>query len=183
LAYLEGKLFYNYMYDLEIVQQYATLIRKAMAEDMIEAMGLHVTETFTTIHNYIDTDAMILRKGAVSAKDGEKLLIPINMRDGSLVCIGKGNPDWNCSAPHGAGRLYSRVQAKKTFNIEEFKQAMEGIYTTSINADTLDECPMAYKNMDDIVRNITPTAEIIKVIKPIYNFKAGETADFRKKPK
>ena len=182
LAYLEGKLFDNYIHDMEIVQQYATFNRKAMAEDMIEALGLHVTETFTTIHNYIDTDAMILRKGAVSAKDGEKLLIPINMRDGSLVCIGKGNPDWNYSAPHGAGRLYSRVQAKKTFNIEEFKKAMEGIYTTSINADTLDECPMAYKNMDDIVRNITPTAEIIKVITPIYNFKAGETIDaWRKK--
>ncbi len=182
LAYLEGKLFDNYIHDMKIVQQYATFNRKAMAEDMIEALGLHVAENFTTIHNYIDTDAMILRKGAVSAKDGEKLLIPINMRDGSLVCIGKGNPDWNCSAPHGAGRLYSRVQAKKTFNIEEFKQAMEGIYTTSINADTLDECPMAYKNMDDIVKNITSTAEIIKVIKPIYNFKAGETIDaWRKK--
>ncbi len=182
LAYLEGKLFDSYIHDMKLVQQYATLNRKAMAEDMIEALGLHVAESFTTIHNYIDTDAMILRKGAVSAKDGEKLLIPINMRDGCLVCIGKGNPDWNCSAPHGAGRLYSRVQAKKTFNIEDFKEAMEGIYTTSINADTLDECPMAYKNMDDIVRNITPTAEIIKVIKPIYNFKAGETIDaWRKK--
>ena len=182
LAYLEGKLFDNYIHDMKIVQQYATFNRKAMAEDMIEALGLHVAENFTTIHNYIDTDAMILRKGAVSAKDGEKLLIPINMRDGSLICIGKGNPDWNYSAPHGAGRLYSRVQAKKTFNIEEFKKAMEGIYTTSINADTLDECPMAYKNMDDIVKNITPTAEIIKVIKPIYNFKAGETIDaWRKK--
>lgn len=177
LAYLEGELFESYIHDMKLVQQYATFNRKAMAEDMIEALGLHISETFTTIHNYIDTDAMILRKGAVSAKAGEKLLIPINMRDGSLVCIGKGNPDWNYSAPHGAGRLYSRVQAKKTFNIEEFKQAMDGIYTTSINEDTLDECPMAYKNMDDIVKNITPTAEIIKVIKPIYNFKAGETAD------
>jgi RNA-splicing ligase RtcB len=124
---------------------------------------------------------MILRKGSVSAQAGEKLLIPINMRDGSLICIGKGNPDWNYSAPHGAGRLYSRIQAKKIFNIEEFKQTMEGIYTTSINNDTLDECPMAYKNMDDIVKNITPTAEIVKVIKPIYNFKAGETTNYRKK--
>ena len=182
LAYLEGKLFESYIHDMKLVQQYATFNRKAMAEDMIEHLGLHISEKFTTIHNYIDTDAMILRKGAVSAKDGEKLLIPINMRDGSLVCIGKGNPDWNYSAPHGAGRLYSRVQAKKTFNIEEFKQAMEGIFTTSINEDTLDECPMAYKNMDDIVKNITPTADIIKIIKPIYNFKAGETTDsWRKK--
>lgn len=182
LAYLEGKMFESYIHDMKIVQQYATLNRKAMAEDMIEHLGLHISEKFTTIHNYIDTDAMILRKGAVSAKAGEKLLIPINMRDGSLVCIGKGNPDWNYSAPHGAGRLYSRMQAKKAFNLEEFKQAMDGIYTTSINEDTLDECPMAYKNMEDIVNNITPTAEIITVIKPIYNFKAGETADtWRKK--
>ena len=182
LAYLECELFDNYIHDMKIVQQYATFNRKAMAEDLIDALGLHIYETFTTIHNYIDTDAMILRKGSVSAKDGEKLLIPINMRDGSLICVGKGNPDWNYSAPHGAGRLYSRMQAKKAFNLEEFKQAMEGIYTTSINEDTLDECPMAYKNMEDIVNNITPTAEIIKVIKPIYNFKAGETADtWRKK--
>ena len=182
LAYLEGNLFDNYIHDMKLVQQYATFNRKAMAEDMIEHLGLHISEKFTTIHNYIDTEAMILRKGAVSAKAGEKLLIPINMRDGSLICIGKGNPDWNYSAPHGAGRLYSRMQAKKAFNLEEFKQAMDGIYTTSINEDTLDECPMAYKNMEDIVNNITPTAEIIKVIKPIYNFKAGETADtWRKK--
>jgi RNA-splicing ligase RtcB len=166
---------------MKIVQQYATYNRKAMAEDLIDALGLHIYETFTTIHNYIDTDAMILRKGSVSAKDGEKLLIPINMRDGSLICVGKGNRDWNYSAPHGAGRLYSRMQAKKAFNLEEFKQAMEGIYTTSINEDTLDECPMAYKNMEDIVNNITPTAEIITVIKPIYNFKAGETAEMWRK--
>lgn len=181
LAYLEGTLFDNYIHDMKIVQKYAVYNRKAMAESMIEALGLHIAETFTTIHNYIDTEAMILRKGSVSAKKDEKLLIPINMRDGSLICIGKGNPDWNYSAPHGAGRLYSRMQAKKNFNVEEFKHSMEGIYTTSINEDTLDECPMAYKNMEDIVKNITPTAEIIKVIKPIYNFKAGETADFRKK--
>lgn len=181
LAYLEGALFDNYIHDMKIVQKYAVYNRKAMAESMIEALGLHIAETFTTVHNYIDTEAMILRKGSVSAKKGEKLLIPINMRDGSLICIGKGNPDWNYSAPHGAGRLYSRMQAKKNFNVEEFKHSMEGIYTTSINEDTLDECPMAYKNMEDIVKNITPTAEIIKVIKPIYNFKAGETIDFRKK--
>jgi RNA-splicing ligase RtcB len=181
LAYLEGKLFNEYIHDMKIVQKYAVYNRKAMAESMIEALGLHIAETFTTIHNYIDTDAMILRKGSVSAKDGEKLLIPINMRDGSLICIGKGNPDWNYSAPHGAGRLYSRMQAKKNFNIEEFRQTMKGIYTTSLNEDTLDECPMAYKNMDDIINNIAPTAEIIKIIKPIYNFKAGETTDFKKK--
>ncbi len=181
LAYVEGKLFDNYIHDMKIVQQYATYNRKAMIEDIINALNLNVEDSFTTIHNYIDTEAMILRKGSVSAQAGEKLLIPINMRDGSLICIGKGNPDWNYSAPHGAGRLYSRMQAKKIFNIEEFKQTMEGIYTTSINNDTLDECPMAYKNMDDIVKNITPTAEIVKIIKPIYNFKAGETTNLRKK--
>lgn len=180
LAYTEGKLFDDYIHDMKIVQKYAVYNRKAMAESIIKALGLHIAETFTTIHNYIDTENMILRKGSVSAQKGEKLLIPINMRDGSLICIGKGNPDWNCSAPHGAGRLYSRAQAKKQFNLEEFKNSMNGIYTTSINDDTLDECPMAYKSMEDIVKNIQPTADIVKVIKPIYNFKAGETTDFKK---
>lgn len=181
LAYVEGRLFNDYINDMKIVQEYAVYNRKAMAETIIAHMDLHIKETFTTIHNYIDTESMILRKGAVSAKKGEKILIPINMRDGSLICIGKGNADWNYSAPHGAGRLYSRIQAKRNFNIDDFKQSMSGIYTTSINDDTLDECPMAYKNMDDIVKNITPTAEIINIIKPVYNFKAGETTDFRKK--
>ena len=117
---------------------------------------------------------LILRKGAVSAKEGEKLLIPINMRDGSLICIGKGNEDWNCSAPHGAGRLYSRTQAKEKFTVEEFAESMKGIYTTCVCGNTLDESPMAYKTMDDIVNNISPTAEIVKIIKPLYNFKAAE---------
>lgn len=174
LAYVEGDLFHQYIYDMKIVQKYAVLNRKAMADELIQGLGLTVKEEFTTIHNYIDTDSMILRKGAVSAKAGEKLLIPINMRDGSLICIGKGNDDWNCSAPHGAGRLYSRTQAKKNFTVNEFQKSMDGIYTTSINEDTLDECPMAYKTMDDIVNNISPTADIVKIIKPIYNFKAGE---------
>lgn len=137
-------------------------------------MGFHVEEQFTTIHNYIDTDHMILRKGAVSAQAGEKLLIPINMRDGSLICTGKGNPDWNYSAPHGAGRLMSRSAAKETFTVSEFKTQMDGIYTTSVGRSTLDECPMAYKNMADIVNNIGPTVTIEAVIKPIYNFKAGD---------
>ena len=136
-------------------------------------MKLHVIDQFTTIHNYIDTDAMILRKGAVSAKDREKLLIPINMRDGSLICTGKGNDEWNQSAPHGAGRLMSRSAAKESFTVSEFKKQMEGIYTTSVNRDTLDECPMAYKGMDDIVNNIDDTVEIDRIIKPIYNFKAS----------
>lgn len=173
LAYVSGELFEQYIHDMKIVQHFAELNRKAMMDEIVKGMGLHIEEQFTTIHNYIDTDNMILRKGAVSAQDGEKLLIPINMRDGSLICIGKGNEDWNYSAPHGAGRLMSRTTAKESFTVSEFKNQMEGIYTTSVGSNTLDECPMAYKNMEDIVNNIGDTAEIISVIKPIYNFKAG----------
>jgi RNA-splicing ligase RtcB len=173
LAYVSLDLFHQYIHDMKIVQQYADFNRRAMMDEIIKGMKLHVTEQFTTVHNYIDVDEMILRKGAVSAKKGEKLLIPINMRDGSLICIGKGEEDWNQSAPHGAGRLMSRSAAKESFTVSEFKKQMDGIYTTSVNKDTLDECPMAYKSMDDIVANIGDTAEIIKVIKPVYNFKAG----------
>lgn len=174
LAYTEGRLFEQYIHDMKIVQEFARLNRLAMIDEIIKGMGLHVVEQFTTIHNYIDTESMILRKGAVSAKEGERLLIPINMRDGSLICTGKGNPDWNYSAPHGAGRLMSRSQAKQSFTVSEYKKQMKGIYTTSVNSGTLDECPMAYKSVDDIIDNITETAEIVDVIKPIYNFKAGE---------
>lgn len=174
LAYCEGELFKQYIHDMKIVQMFAMINRQAMMDEIIKGMHLHVEEQFTTIHNYIDTDTMILRKGAVSANAGEKLLIPINMRDGSLICIGKGNPDWNCSAPHGAGRLMSRSAAKQSFTVSEFKKQMDGIYTTSVNAATLDECPMAYKSIEDIVDNIGDTVEINEVIKPIYNFKAGE---------
>lgn len=174
LAYCEGELFEQYIHDMKIVQKFAMLNRQAMMDEIIKGMHLHVEEQFTTIHNYIDTDTMILRKGAVSAQEGEKLLIPINMRDGSLICTGKGNGDWNCSAPHGAGRLMSRSQAKQSFTVSEFKKQMTGIYTTSVNAQTLDECPMAYKSMEDIVDNIGDTVEINEVITPIYNFKAGE---------
>ena len=174
LAYVSGELFDQYIHDMKIVQQYAQLNRQAMLHVILKGMKLHVTEQFTMIHNYIDTDAMILRKGAVSAKKGEKLLIPINMRDGSLVCTGKGNEDWNQSAPHGAGRLMSRAAAKQSFTVSEFKKQMDGIYSTSVNKETLDECPMAYKGMDDIAKNITDTAHIVKRIRPIYNFKAGE---------
>lgn len=174
LAYVSGELFEDYLHDMKIVQRFAMLNRKAMINEIIKGMKLKVVEEFTTIHNYIDTENMILRKGAVSAKKREKLLIPINMRDGSLICIGKGNKDWNQSAPHGAGRLMSRTTAKNTFTVSEFKKQMKGIYTTSVNNDTLDECPMAYKDMDHIINNIGDTAEIVKIIKPIYNFKAGE---------
>jgi RNA-splicing ligase RtcB len=159
---------------MEIVQSFAQLNRKAMMEEIVKGMKLKVEEEFTTIHNYIDTKNMILRKGAVSAQEGEKLLIPINMRDGSLICIGKGNEEWNYSAPHGAGRLMSRTVAKNSFTVSEFKKQMKGIYTTSVNAETLDECPMAYKKIEDIVNNIKDTVEIVNRIRPIYNFKAAE---------
>ena len=174
LAYVDGELFEQYLHDMRIAQQYANLNRKAMMDTIVKAMGFHVEEQFTTIHNYIDVENMILRKGAVSAQAGERLLIPINMRDGSLVCTGKGNEDWNCSAPHGAGRLMSRSEAKQTFTVSEFKKQMDGIYTTSVGRSTLDECPMAYKNMEDIVNNVEPTVTIDSIIKPIYNFKAGD---------
>ena len=174
LAYTEGELFEQYIHDMKIVQEFAVLNRQAMMNEIIKGMGIHVPECFTTIHNYIDTENMILRKGAVSAQKGEKLLIPINMRDGSLICTGKGNPDWNCSAPHGAGRIMSRSQAKQSFTVSEFKKQMQGIYTTSVSAQTLDECPMVYKSVEDIVGNIGDTVEVNEIIKPIYNFKAGE---------
>ena len=174
LAYVAGALFDQYIHDMKLVQHFARLNRQAMLDEIVKGMKLHVEEQFTTIHNYIDTDAMILRKGAVSARAGERLLIPINMRDGSLLCVGKGNEDWNCSAPHGAGRLMSRGEAKQSFTVSEFKKQMEGIYSTSVGRSTLDECPMAYKGMADILDNIGPTAEVVKVIRPIYNFKAGE---------
>lgn len=174
LAYVEGRLFEDYIHDMKLVQQYAMLNRRAMVHEILKGMKLKAAEQFTTVHNYIDTDRMILRKGAVSAQAGEKLLIPINMRDGSLICVGKGNEEWNCSAPHGAGRLMSRADAKQSFTVSQFKKEMAEIYTTSVSRETLDECPMAYKRMEDIVDNIGPTAEILKVIKPIYNFKAGE---------
>ena len=174
LAYVEGALFDDYIHDMRLVQRFAELNRRAMTDEILRGLKLDAAEQFTTTHNYIDTDAMILRKGSVSAKLGEKLLIPINMRDGSLVCIGKGNEDWNCSAPHGAGRLMSRTKAKQSFTVSEFKKQMEGIFTTSVGKETLDECPMAYKDMKDIVDNLGPTADIVSIIKPIYNFKAGE---------
>lgn len=174
LAYVEGVLFDQYLHDMKIAQKFAELNRLAMMDVIIKEMGLHVVDQFTTIHNYIDVENKVLRKGAVSAQDGERLLIPINMRDGSLLCTGKGNDDWNCSAPHGAGRLMSRAKAKETFTVSEFKKQMDGIFTTSVNQSTLDECPMAYKGIKDIMCNIGPTVSINAIIKPIYNFKAGE---------
>jgi tRNA-splicing ligase RtcB (3'-phosphate/5'-hydroxy nucleic acid ligase) len=171
-AYLKGCDLNNYIHDMKITQKYAEINRQVITDIIVKAMGWNVKEQFSTIHNYIDTDNMILRKGAVSARLNEILLIPINMRDGSLICKGKGNDDWNQSAPHGAGRLMSRTKANRSLTMDDFKEAMNGIYSSTVCEGTLDESPMAYKSMGDIVNNIESTAEILKVIKPIYNFKA-----------
>ncbi len=174
LVYCEGDLFNDYIHDMKIVQEYAMLNRQAMAEEIVNGMVCHVDEEFTTIHNYIDINNMILRKGAVSAQKGETLLIPINMRDGSLICKGKGNPDYNFSAPHGAGRLMSRSQARQTLTIEEYQNEMRNIFTTSVGLETIDEAPMAYKPLSAIVENLTDTVEIVNQTRPVYNFKASE---------
>ena len=174
LSYVSGPLFDDYMHDMKLTQHFATLNRKAMTDVILQGMNLTETDRFTTIHNYIDTETMILRKGAVSAKSGERLLIPINMRDGSLICIGHGNDDWNQSAPHGAGRLMSRSAAFKKLSLDDFKAEMSNIFTTSVSRHTLDEAPMAYKSIDEIISHITPTAKIVERLRPEYNFKASE---------
>jgi RNA-splicing ligase RtcB len=174
LAYVSGTLFDDYVHDMRIIQRFAALNRRAMTEVVLRGMKLTEADRFTTVHNYIDTAAMILRKGSVSAKAGERLLIPINMRDGSLICVGKGNDDWNQSAPHGAGRLMSRSAAFKTLSMDEYAAEMSGIFTTSVNSRTLDESPMAYKSIDEIISHIAPTADMIERVRPVYNFKAGE---------
>ena len=174
LAHLSGGDFHDYINDMAIVQRFAVLNRATMAAIIIKGMGFTEVNRFETIHNYIDFSRMILRKGAVSAELGEKLLIPINMRDGSLICVGKGNLDWNYSAPHGAGRLMSRSKAKELLSMEEYQESMNGIYTTSVSRATIDEAPQAYKSMEEIKNAITDTVEIIDTIKPIYNFKASD---------
>jgi len=174
LAYAEGDLFDDYIHDMKIIQKFADINRKAMVTEIVKKMKFDVAEQFTTVHNYIETETMILRKGAVSAKDGEKLIIPMNMRDGSLICTGKGNPDWNYSAPHGAGRIMSRSEAKHSLILSDFRKQMDGIYTTTLTKDTIDEAPMAYKPMEEIIRHIGDTVEIYKAIAPVYNFKAAE---------
>ncbi|MCR5456124.1 MAG: RtcB family protein [Bacteroidales bacterium] len=175
MAYVSGSLFDDYINDMEIMQHFATLNRNAMISKIINELSIKendILDRFTTVHNYIDTKNMILRKGSVSAQKDERILIPINMRDGSLICVGKGNEDWNCSAPHGAGRIMSRTQAAETINMEEYIASMAGIYSTTVTKKTIDESPMAYRSIDEIVANITPTATITKIIKPIFNFKA-----------
>ncbi len=173
LAYCKGQLMEDYLHDMEILQEFALWNRRAIADTILKGCKLKEDYRFTTIHNYIDLKNNILRKGAVSAQKGEILLIPINMRDGALICRGLGNNDWNCSAPHGAGRLMSRSEVKNNYTLSAYKKEMNGIYSSTVNADTLDECPMAYKSMNDILSQIGPTAEVINQIKPVYNFKAG----------
>ena len=173
LCYLEGENLDSYIHDIKICQDFARRNREKIAEVLLKMTGLAGSEGFHTVHNYIDTDEMILRKGAIAAHEGELVLIPINMRDGSVFARGKGNPEWNYSAPHGAGRIMSRNRAKEELNLEEYRAAMQGVYTTSVSAGTLDEAPMAYKSLDDIIDVIADSVEIIEVMKPVYNFKAG----------
>ena len=174
LCFLSGRYLDDYLHDVEICQAFAKRSREKMAEILMEKTGLAGGEAFHTIHNYIDTDEMILRKGSIAAHKGEKVLIPINMRDGSVIAIGKGNPEWNYSAPHGAGRLMSRTAAKNNLSMEEYKETMKGIYTSSVCEATLDEAPMAYKSLDDIIDVIKESVDIVDVMKPIYNFKAAD---------
>lgn len=173
LCYLSDKYLAEYLHDVEICQNFAKRNRELMAEIILERTGMTSLEAFHTIHNYIDVDEMILRKGAIAAHSGEKVLIPINMRDGSVLAVGKGNPEWNYSAPHGAGRLMSRTAAKNNLSLDEYKEMMKGVYSTSINENTLDEAPMAYKRLEDIIDVIKESVDIIEVMKPIYNFKAS----------
>ena len=173
LCFLYGRYLEDYLYDAVICQAFARRSREKMAEILIDYTGMTAGEGFHTIHNYIDTDEMIIRKGAIAAHKGEKVLIPINMRDGSILAAGKGNPEWNYSAPHGAGRIMSRTKAKNTLSLEEYKRSMEGIYTTSVNEATLDEAPGAYKSLEDIIEVIKESVDVIDIMKPVYNFKAG----------
>lgn len=177
LAYLEGQYREDYLHDMKICQEFASLNRKTIALEIMKELRCALSfpgNNFETIHNYISFEDNIVRKGAISAKEGEALLIPMNMRDGCIIGTGKGNDDWNCSAPHGAGRIMSRIKAKETFSIDEYKESMKDIYTTSVNENTIDEAPMVYKPMQEIIDCIGDTVDIIKIIKPIYNFKASD---------
>lgn len=173
LCWLYGSFLEDYLHDVEICQQFARRNREKMAEIMLERTGMTPVRAFHTVHNYIDTDEMILRKGAIAAHAGEQVLIPINMRDGSVLAVGKGNPAWNDSAPHGAGRVMSRAKARETLSLADYQAAMAGIYTTSVNEQTIDEAPMAYKSIDDILDVVGDSVEILDIMKPVYNFKAS----------
>ena len=173
LCFLYGKYLEDYLFDVEICQRFARRSREKMAEILTVRSGLTPLDAFHTIHNYIDTEEMILRKGAIAAHKGEKVLIPINMRDGSVLAVGKGNPEWNCSAPHGAGRIMSRTAARASLDLAEYRREMAGVYSTSVSEATIDEAPMAYKSLADILDVIEDTVRVIEVLKPIYNFKAN----------
>jgi RNA-splicing ligase RtcB len=175
-CFLSGYLLENYLHDMDIAVAYASESRRRMGEVILERLGITAADSFETIHNYVDTKARVLRKGAVSAQKGERLLIPINMKDGSLLCEGRGNPDWNCTAPHGSGRVMKRSEAKETLSMEDYRREMAGIYSTSVGESTLDESPMAYRRMAEIETAITPTAEVKDILTPLYNFKASSTA-------
>ena len=173
LAFLFGSYLADYLHDIEICQDFARRNREVLARTLLERTGLTAGDAFHTIHNYIDTEERILRKGAIAAHAGERVLIPINMRDGSILAVGRGEPDWNYSAPHGAGRLMSRTAAKENLSMDEFRETMADVYTTAVNENTLDEAPMAYKALADIIDVIEDSVDVIEVLKPIYNFKAG----------
>ena len=181
ICWLYGKFLDDYIHDVKICQAFAKKSRERMAEIILERTGMEAVESFHTIHNYIDTDEMILRKGAIAAHEGEKVLIPINMRDGSVIAVGRGCKDWNYSAPHGAGRIMSRTKAKDSLSMDEYKETMKGIYTTSVNESTLDEAPMAYKSLEDIIDVIRDSVDIIEVMKPVFNFKASDDLPWKKK--
>ncbi len=180
LCWLYGSFLEDYLHDVEICQRFARRNREIMANFILQKTGMTAVESFHTIHNYIDTEERILRKGAIASHKGEKVLIPINMRDGSIMAVGKGNPEWNCSAPHGAGRIMSRKQAKENLNMDVYRKSMQGIYTTSVNEDTLDEAPMAYKSIEDILDVVQDSVEVLDILKPVYNFKASETVSWKK---
>ena len=182
LCWLYGSFMEDYLHDVEICQNFALRSREKMGEILLEKTGLTAEESFHTIHNYINVNEMILRKGAISAHEGERVLIPINMRDGSVLAVGRGNPEWNFSAPHGAGRVLSRARARETLNMEDFRAAMAGVYTTSVDESTIDESPMAYKSIDDIIGVIRETVDVIDVIKPVYNFKASAKTEQTEEP-
>ena len=173
LCHLEGQHLEDYLHDVKICQEFAVRNREIMTELILKKSGMVGLGSFHTVHNYIDTDEMILRKGAIAAHAGERVLIPINMRDGSIIAIGRGNEEWNYSAPHGAGRVMSRKAARDTLSMDEYRKTMEGIYTTSANPETIDESPMAYKRMEDIIDAIRESVDIVEIIRPVYNFKAG----------
>lgn len=173
-CFLSGENLKRYLEDMDIAVDYARKSRIAMGEMIVNTLGLTVVDYFATIHNYIDVAAGVLRKGAVSAQLGERLLIPINMRDGSLLCIGKGNAEWNYTAPHGSGRIMKRSEAKESISLDEYQKEMEGIFTTSVGESTLDESPMAYRRIDEIMDAIDPTADVIDILTPVYNFKASK---------